>query len=746
MSTKKKAKEKKKAKKRGERRASAAPAEIPVSDFASLLRYQKPAPAEIPDYKPFSLPPGTTEAEHFAPPAYFKAEIAALPQTGMTWFADFRACWGGCPANDSSMPSGRKAEWTYEVVFVPSVTDRDLYDAPPILVAMCGVEEDAEEGSLTDQIHVENLLKTIAKGCLTPAETSLFTIPSGRPRKVLTKSIAMARMLRPTLRKMGISEVGVAHHTLVEAMAQESTTVNTYGGDPETEGMLSDDEYVCEDRVSLGGWKPDPVVDKGRMACPLHWYARPPSARELALNGGDGTGYNTRMLWGWRTNVELACERGDVAKLKQIVTKQDRSEVIEHFERRLLLTKAARNGKHQVCVALVEHGAAVDGVQSSGNKAEWQAQQQDAGNRGPVAGMTPLFAATQAASARTVQFLLESGADPRLRKANGEEPIFNAVWHAEKDIVALLLQHGVSPNTQSHCQDSTVGMTPTQVAEIQIKRQPKGTKRYESILRALQLAKGDRKEQLKSQGSCANCSKLGCTLRCPCELVMYCDSKCQKADWKKHKVAHKKAVASNKSNRRAVAAGPPAPGPTAGWSAKSMAADDMVFLEEWVRRLETTPGVLAVLQFHPNYADHSARMFCENAIQAFQGMFGLADQPMMVDMTQQFMFRNLRPCAACDAAQSEARKLLVEYYRQASMRFVPGLATDSRKTAAKVDSNQRPKQTVATSQGANERFCAVCGSSDNLKQCSGCGCVYYCCKDHQRADWKLHKLRCKAMA
>lgn len=33
----------------------------------------------------------------------------------------------------------------------------------------------------------------------------------------------------------------------------------------------------------------------------------------------------------------------------------------------------------------------------------------------------------------------------------------------------------------------------------------------------------------------------------------------------------------------------------------------------------------------------------------------------------------------------------------------------------------------------------------STKKCSGCGYAHYCCGEHQKADWKNHKLFCKSM-
>jgi len=42
--------------------------------------------------------------------------------------------------------------------------------------------------------------------------------------------------------------------------------------------------------------------------------------------------------------------------------------------------------------------------------------------------------------------------------------------------------------------------------------------------------------------------------------------------------------------------------------------------------------------------------------------------------------------------------------------------------------------------------CAICGSSQDLKQCVSCKAVFYCSAEHQKADWtKQHKLLCKGV-
>ncbi|ESO85435.1 hypothetical protein LOTGIDRAFT_107905 [Lottia gigantea] len=39
--------------------------------------------------------------------------------------------------------------------------------------------------------------------------------------------------------------------------------------------------------------------------------------------------------------------------------------------------------------------------------------------------------------------------------------------------------------------------------------------------------------------------------------------------------------------------------------------------------------------------------------------------------------------------------------------------------------------------------CQLCGTLENLSLCGGCRDTWYCCKEHQKADWKKHKGSCK---
>lgn len=50
-----------------------------------------------------------------------------------------------------------------------------------------------------------------------------------------------------------------------------------------------------------------------------------------------------------------------------------------------------------------------------------------------------------------------------------------------------------------------------------------------------------------------------------------------------------------------------------------------------------------------------------------------------------------------------------------------------------------------SSQSERDRqYCELCGKMENLLRCGRCRTSFYCSKEHQRQDWKKHKLQCKA--
>lgn len=46
-------------------------------------------------------------------------------------------------------------------------------------------------------------------------------------------------------------------------------------------------------------------------------------------------------------------------------------------------------------------------------------------------------------------------------------------------------------------------------------------------------------------------------------------------------------------------------------------------------------------------------------------------------------------------------------------------------------------------QDADRQYCELCGKMENLLICGRCRSSFYCSKEHQKEDWKNHKLICK---
>lgn len=94
----------------------------------------------------------------------------------------------------------------------------------------------------------------------------------------------------------------------------------------------------------------------------------------------------------------------------------------------------------------------------------------------------------------------------------------------------------------------------------------------------------------------------------------------------------------------------------------------------------------------------------------------------------------------------------LEALRRASCSEKPkakaGSATKSAKRVSGVKASSSASAAHATPVPAAasvdlEHACGVCGATDgDLKRCSGCKGIWYCSREHQKADWKRHKREC----
>jgi hypothetical protein len=76
---------------------------------------------------------------------------------------------------------------------------------------------------------------------------------------------------------------------------------------------------------------------------------------------------------------------------------------------------------------------------------------------------------------------------------------------------------------------------------------------------------------------------------------------------------------------------------------------------------------------------------------------------------------------------------------------------DIQDTMALIDSDPQAAARSASIEGAADHLrevvsCNICGKSDKTLKCGQCKVVAYCGKEHQKADWKVHKRICAALA
>ena len=236
------------------------------------------------------------------------------------------------------------------------------------------------------------------------------------------------------------------------------------------------------------------------------------------------------MLWGWRTNMEIACARNDVDKLRDISKRWPAADVKEFIEMRLLLANAAHLGLLATCKVLVDFGAAINGVCCAANRPEWRQQQIASGDSLANEGNSPLMKAVESGNTSVVEFLLSKGANTELSNKSGMLPMHLAVARAHKDIVRLLLQAGSDINARD-----VSGLTPAELADFLAEQQ--GAARFSYIA---SLVRGE----ASSLGRvCSACHRNVAGLKhCTCGLVWYCGKNCQKAHWKAHKSEHRQAA------------------------------------------------------------------------------------------------------------------------------------------------------------------------------------------------------------
>jgi hypothetical protein len=69
--------------------------------------------------------------------------------------------------------------------------------------------------------------------------------------------------------------------------------------------------------------------------------------------------------------------------------------------------------------------------------------------------------------------------------------------------------------------------------------------------------------------------------------------------------------------------------------------------------------------------------------------------------------------------------------------------TQTRQNIQNIMAKVAQESLINSSCGPNEILCCkVCGRIEGVKRCGRCKVVAYCGRDHQKADWKLHRKAC----
>lgn len=264
------------------------------------------------------------------------------------------------------------------------------------------------------------VLGTIAKACLKPGGPAgmgmmppmmgeTFDIRPSRPIKVLFQTQGELDMLELDLKGLGIAQMDVAERNLIRSLELYNSSLNDaqYDEDPMAgpaaigSALMAQVEaqtnpYVDEMVRPLRGWIPP--TESGDF--PARWFARPPDNRNS---------YRPTALCGWRTNLERAVLREDVAKVDEIVAKRNAKDIREYVECRMLLTKCAQRGLVVGCKLLLEKcGASVEGAQAPDAETWWLEVQNASGN---CESLTPLHQAARNGQVESMEILLDHGAE-----------------------------------------------------------------------------------------------------------------------------------------------------------------------------------------------------------------------------------------------------------------------------------------------------------------------------------------------
>ena len=196
-------------------------------------------------------------------------------------------------------------------------------------------------------------------------------------------------------------------------------------------------------------------------------HADPAMTVKLLAAGADAS----KPLMSGETPLMVAAKRGNTETVRALLKGGANPNAQEDSAGQTALMWAISGHQAAVVGELVKHGADVELASKSGFTPLMFAAQQDdvdsgrvllgagakANDAQPKTGLTPLLIASAMGNAKTVDLLLENGADPNARDANGYAALHKAVRDSDYGIdfdtrdatlaiVKSLLKHGADPN------------------------------------------------------------------------------------------------------------------------------------------------------------------------------------------------------------------------------------------------------------------------------------------------------------
>ena len=313
-----------------------------------------------------------------------------------------------------------------------------------------------------------------------------------------------------------------------------------------------------------------------KAVIPNSWYVVPKGYREK----------NT-LCWGFRSNLEFACKRGNIDVVEIIANAPPReSNLLNHLmhvwifcESRILLRRAAERGFLDMSVLLLDvcH-CTVDGIgyeKTPCGSIFLKTQQEDAGSQ----GMTPLLVCCYPVKHQTEateqqqrladvteeqlnqigRMFLQRGADihapswphgGRQGKGSSVTPIFMACLNVKMDLIRDMMKD----STFDPKRKIGDGNSPYSLLKGIVDKGDPGWKTYREVLRLFK-GKDKGKSMAATFGKCElmmteQCFKREGTKKCACGQVKYCSVEHQKKHWPVHKLTCTEKMKKKKKKKK----------------------------------------------------------------------------------------------------------------------------------------------------------------------------------------------------